>query len=45
MNEMFFANTIDSDMGGRVDETWDLEEYAAFLKKYDAVKANVFASL
>ena len=27
MNEMFHPNTIDSDMGGRVDATWDIDEY------------------
>jgi len=45
MNEMFHPNTIDSDMGGRVDATWDLDEYKVFLKRYDEVKKNVFETL
>ena len=44
MNETFNPNTIDSDMGGRVDSTWDIDEYSSFLRKYDAVKKNVFES-
>jgi len=32
-------------MGGRVDATWDLDEYKVFLKRYDEVKKNVFETL
>ena len=45
MNATFHPNTIDSDMGGRVDATWDLDEYKVFLQRYDAVKKNVFETL
>ena len=45
MNEMFHPNTIDSDMGGRVDATWDIGEYQVFLRRYDEVKRSVFEML
>ena len=45
MNATFHPNTIDSDMGGRVDATWDLDEYKVFLQRYDEVKKNVFETL
>ena len=45
MNEMFHPNTIDSDMGGRVDATWDIDEYQVFLRRYDEVKRSVFEVL